>query len=78
MIRRRPKSLRFKSTNLPRYQRQLWTKCTCGKRGYTSAKRAREAIRSSGDRVRIYRCPESNLMHQTFLTVSDLIEMVEE
>lgn len=39
--------------------------CSCGKRGYSSKSLARHAVRTSGERIRVYRCTGSGSWHQT-------------
>lgn len=42
-----------------------WKKCPCGKRGYAGADEAKAATSRAGNRIRCYRCPDSQLVHVT-------------
>ena len=42
-----------------------YTTCECGKRGYPSRTCARRAHRTSGERLRFYRCGVSDTWHAT-------------
>lgn len=42
-----------------------YTGCGCGKRGYPSRTRARRAHKTSGARLRFYKCPATGLWHAT-------------
>lgn len=39
--------------------------CSCGKLGYPSQEQAKDAHKSSSDRLRFYKCPASALWHST-------------